>query len=210
MKLAIIADTRTSSVYGLHDPRVPFSLAALRYVGRAVDPFHRLSQHLTPCELRRKCRRCSWLIGLRQVGLRPAMVVLATVPFDDAPDAEIDWCARATAAGAKLTNDAPPGAGGSRPGSRRSPETRARIAAALRGNRNGLGCAKPREIAARVGRINARHGLRRAGLTVQTVRAVFACRGQDPRVVAERFGWRVSNVHAVWSGRRHSSITEST
>lgn len=64
----------TPIVYGLVDPREP---ERVRYVGSTITPVSRYGSHLAVCRARRSFNpRETWVLGLQEHGILPAMVVL--------------------------------------------------------------------------------------------------------------------------------------
>lgn len=117
-------------IYALTCPRC----GAVRYVGKSTTGMVRTRQHLTPSMLAQRCYRTRWLRSLLAGGLKPGVTILEElVAVDGLAAAEVRWIAHGRAAGWPLTNGTDGGDG--TPGSVRSPESRARMSAALSGRK---------------------------------------------------------------------------
>lgn len=100
---------RQATIYTLVDPRDGLP----RYVGRTLMPLVlRLRNHLR--DRRKSHPRALWLKELWDLGLRPIIVAMETVPFDDMIAAERRWAAKLTAEGHILLNDRKVGGGSCR------------------------------------------------------------------------------------------------
>lgn len=111
-------------IYGLIDPRTD----CLRYVGKTTNLAKRLSKHCNPQRSDRSHRGC-WLRGIKNIGLRPSMVVLEEVEDRDTTLVECFWIASLRAAGADLVNACDGGEGGAvRTGHTSTEQHRAKIA----------------------------------------------------------------------------------
>ncbi len=76
-------------IYGLTDPRTD----KVRYVGKTVTTTkQRLAGHISETRAGRASRKNAWIAGLLDAGLKPGIVVLATV--DDGRKAEEEWISR--------------------------------------------------------------------------------------------------------------------
>lgn len=118
-------------VYGLIDPRTD----CLRYVGKTTSIAKRYSRHCNPRRSDRSHRGC-WLRGLRDLGLRPSIVVLEEVNDADGSLVERFWIASLRASGADLVNACDGGEGGAtRTGHISTAQHRANIAKARLGIR---------------------------------------------------------------------------
>ena len=148
-----------NTVYLLSDPR---NLAP-RYVGIAINLKKRLQQH---CSGRGRAHCRSWVRSLLQVGLEPAVSILEVVPDHQREDAERAWILGFRQAGSDLTNltDGGEGTLGRKASSETkskmreaakghiaSPETRAKVSAALIGNKHLLGHVHTEESRAKIG-----------------------------------------------------------
>jgi hypothetical protein len=87
---------RSRVVYGLADPRS----GVIRYVGKARDAEERLKRHFEKPSKRVKV----WLDDLASEDRVPAIVVLATVPEEDALLREAQWIEGLNRTGPKLLN----------------------------------------------------------------------------------------------------------
>jgi hypothetical protein len=87
-----------TKIYALIDPRT----AAVRYVGKADNPYHRLRRHVY--EGRSNAAKCAWFDELRALGLWPEVRVLETVPREQWEERERHWIATMRARGADLLN----------------------------------------------------------------------------------------------------------
>lgn len=115
----------TVSIYALLDPRDN----AVRYVGKTKMALeYRLASHISSCQ-RANNHRTNWLRKLLRLGLRPIIQLLEVVLEEEWQDAERRWISQFRDAGARLTNSTNGGDGLTEP----TPETRAKLSAALRG-----------------------------------------------------------------------------
>lgn len=73
---------RKTIVYGLVDPET----GDIMYVGRTVDPYKRMGQHL---KARSNSHRDRWIKSLQNRGLEPTMIVLDVLERDR--DSERIW-----------------------------------------------------------------------------------------------------------------------
>jgi hypothetical protein len=123
---------RTCCIYALLDPRSD----EIRYVGKAKDPAHRLDVHLYSAKTGKsqdnRSHKYNWIRELLREDLAPELVVLESGLDDSiASERERHWIADLRQAGHRLTNHTDGGEG--MLGDVFSPETRAKIGAALRG-----------------------------------------------------------------------------
>ncbi len=90
--------TRIVHIYALIDPHDN----AVRYVGKAADPYHRRKRHLAE-----RCfgPRRRWLDSLQAENLVPILVILESVPESCWQEAERSWIAFYRQIGADLTNE---------------------------------------------------------------------------------------------------------
>lgn len=117
-------------IYALADPRTE----NVRYVGKARNPQVRLSNHLARANGTQSRHVSRWLKSLKDLGLRPILIILEEIPDDQ------DWQARerywiafyreaAKSQGTDLTNYTDGGDGGAtRHGHKMSPEHKANLA----------------------------------------------------------------------------------
>lgn len=120
------AGERPIFIYALTDPET----GAIRYIGKSIRPYQRLTNH---CNEQARCHRTNWIRSLRSRGLRPALVILETLPPGaDWQSAERRWIAHGREQGWPLTNSTSGGDGVPD----LSPESRARIEAAWRGRKH--------------------------------------------------------------------------
>lgn len=125
-------------IYLLSDPRNGHP----RYVGKAANMEGRLRRHLDEAVRRnRQDRRNRWLRKLLALGLKPMMVELETCDDSAWQEREKAWIAHYRRLGHDLVNETDGGQGGVNP----SPEVRAKIAAAMTGNRWSLGLKRSAE-----------------------------------------------------------------
>jgi hypothetical protein len=108
----------------------------IRYVGKAQDPAHRLNVHLYAAKTGKsqdnRSHKYNWIRELLREDLAPELVVLESGLNDSiASERERYWIADLRQAGHRLTNHTDGGEG--MLGAIFSPETRAKIGAALRG-----------------------------------------------------------------------------
>jgi hypothetical protein len=123
---------RTCCIYALADPRND----EIRYVGKAQEPAHRLYVHLYSAKTRKsrdnRSHKYNWIRELMRENLVPVLVVLESGLADSiASERERHWIADLRQEGHRLTNHTDGGEG--MLGAVFSPETRAKIGAALRG-----------------------------------------------------------------------------
>lgn len=115
---------RFTYIYGLIDPRDN----RLRYIGKSNNPRVRYSDHTTQPEDNHKGR---WIKLLLRQGLKPTLIILDEVPFDDWQRYEYDWI---EVFKPQLTNSKDGGIG-----CNPSEETRAKQSAAKKGKQPWLG-----------------------------------------------------------------------
>lgn len=104
--------SQVTYIYGLQDPRT----CRIRYVGAASDPFKRFEQHLDLIDYEYRggtAAKRAWLSDLRDLGLKPWLVILEQVKPDKlypagvkekARDAERAWISQLASTGHDLTN----------------------------------------------------------------------------------------------------------
>lgn len=119
-------------IYALSDPRAP---AEVRYVGKTVKkPEYRLTEHLAYSRKPVVTHLTCWLRSLSEIGLKPEILVLERGEAGaDWISAEQRWIASFRAQGYKLCNATDGGEGGL--GSKRSPESIAKVVAAITGRK---------------------------------------------------------------------------
>lgn len=81
-------DYGTAYIYALVDPRdgIP------RYVGSTINPYVRLSGHITESNTRSHLiRRCGWIKSIRDAGYYPHMVILEITPSQYTREREEFW-----------------------------------------------------------------------------------------------------------------------
>lgn len=89
---------RMTTIYALIDPRD----GAVRYIGKANDPYFRLNFHV-------KDKRCTaprrvWFKELNSLGIMPLVAILECVPMSEWQSAERSWIAFYRSIGANLLN----------------------------------------------------------------------------------------------------------
>ena len=89
--------TDKAYIYGLADPRD----RKIHYVGHTVDLAQRLAQHVTDTK---QTAKTAWIAELSALKLKPLMVELAIVPYDQRFDHEYKWIYMGRAMGWPLTN----------------------------------------------------------------------------------------------------------
>lgn len=119
-----------TKIYGLTDPRT----GDVRYIGKSDDPSHRLRSHLAD---KSRCHRVHWLNSLRELGIRPGIVILEVIA-DDWQEAERRWIAQYRADGFDLVNDTDGGDGLNNPGD----ETRQKMRIAHTGRKPSDACRR--------------------------------------------------------------------
>lgn len=129
---------RVTFIYALLD-----SAGAPRYVGKSDAPLQRFQNHL--CD-KADTHKARWIRSLRASAERPALKVLAVVPFELWQEREREWISALLAGGASLTNSTEGGRGPLEPsqqsrarmraakiGRAQTTQHRARVSAALKG-----------------------------------------------------------------------------
>ena len=129
-------------IYALKDP----STDVIRYVGWALDVKRRVQAHLLKAAAN-KTHKDRWILKLRTEGITPSVEILETGTSDDKKQAERAWIFRLRALGYDLTNTTDGGDGAlgftqsaearakiaaAGTGRKRSPETQAKLSAALK------------------------------------------------------------------------------
>ncbi len=116
-------------VYALRDPIT----RELRYVGKTTTGLKRARAHTRPAALLERSHKASWVRSLLARGLCYEIVVLEVFSSEQGlSEAECQWIAVGRSAlGQRLTNTTVGGDG--RSGSKQTAETRAKIAAKLKG-----------------------------------------------------------------------------
>lgn len=158
----------------------------VRYVGKTIDPARRLRHHMSEARRLPHLHKSRWIKTLVAEGLRPMIKVLEVVPEAEWEAAERRWIASFS----NLTNAAEGGSGCPvGVGHSHTEETKARIAAKLRGK--DAGERNP----------NAR-------LTTADVRAMrlLLGAGMQGKVVAEQFGTTPANVSLIATGRAWAHV----
>jgi hypothetical protein len=74
-------------IYGLIDPRDD----EIRYVGKANDPDKRYIDHFKPYSLKKKTYKNNWLKCLRDLELKPILIILEQVSIEDWIIKEREW-----------------------------------------------------------------------------------------------------------------------
>lgn len=117
-------------IYALTDPRN----GEIRYIGKSFRTAHRrLRRHLAPSQLRGESYKEHWIRDLLKIGLQPEIAVLQKCQSaDELNEAERGHIARLRLEGKRLTNASNGGDGGAGP---HTPESRAKISAALKGKK---------------------------------------------------------------------------
>jgi DNA-binding transcriptional regulator YiaG len=116
------------TIYGLIDPRH----GCLRYIGRTKQVLHnRLISHLSAARCQQKWYCTRWIAQLLAEGHQPLIWALETTA--EPHIRERFWIVHYRSAGCDLTNETNGGEGPLSP--KMSPETRAKISAALRGRK---------------------------------------------------------------------------
>jgi hypothetical protein len=90
---------RRVAIYVLTDP----VSGEVRYVGKSVDPYRRLGQHMRDRSAYGTDKQ-RWMHGLWMQGQAPQMWVIQRVPSNRQNQAEREWIARYQAQGARLVN----------------------------------------------------------------------------------------------------------
>jgi len=103
-------------IYALCDPRDD----VIRYVGRTVNLKDRYRSHL---RAKWGTHRCCWIKGLKEIGLKPKMIVLEVVDESKCRSAEMWWIAHLKDVGYDLTNHSDGGDGILNP----TPDTREKM-----------------------------------------------------------------------------------
>lgn len=87
-------------IYALLDPRT----AAVRYVGKSVNPRRRLQSHCSAKAVAKQTHTACWLRSLLDVGLSPSLVIIDGGRGNGHAAAERAWIAEYRRRGAHLTN----------------------------------------------------------------------------------------------------------
>lgn len=133
-------------IYTLSDPRT----SVVRYVGKSNDPEYRLINH---CKDKRLTKNKSWIVSLRNQGLKPLLEIIDEVPAEEWEFWEQYWIAQMRVWGFSLNNLTAGGKGnyerrigahgqklgGSKKGRILSAETREKMRLAKLGNKIRLG-----------------------------------------------------------------------
>lgn len=118
-------------VYALMEPN-----GEIRYVGQTSDTLSgRLAQHIWAAKKKRKTYVHKWINSILKKGLKPKIITLEENATWN--KSEIEWISKLRSEGNRLTNCSDGGDGTL--GYKHSKETKAKIAKALNGNKNGLG-----------------------------------------------------------------------
>lgn len=133
----------TVIIYGLVDPITN----TVRYVGKTINLRRRIRDHCTRCN-KNVTHLNSWLLGLKNNGLKPEVFVVDEVDNDDWIFWEQHYISLFKSWGFKLLNmtiggDNPPI--NKRKGYKHSEESRKRMSASRIGNKNGLGKKRSEE-----------------------------------------------------------------
>jgi hypothetical protein len=99
--------TLTTYIYALECPETK----EIRYVGKADDLIARYRRHQW---VGGSSEKRAWIRDLGKRGLRPNLLVLEEVPWDDWKDAEIRWISAFRDSGSPLFNEHDGGTGGNR------------------------------------------------------------------------------------------------
>jgi DNA-binding NarL/FixJ family response regulator len=213
-------DGPTHYIYGLHDPRND----ELRYIGKSDRPRERLSNHLQD---KSNNHRCHWLQELKQLGLRPVLVIIDAVPAGHGwQHIEQVYIAAAREAGHRLTNATDGGDGvvnltpearakmrATWLGRKHRPESLERISAASRGCRHTDDWrAYMRErMRSRTFSDDHRQKISRAlqKLTDEQVREIrrLLADGVSQYVIADRFGIHQGSVSNIARGHTYREVT---
>ncbi len=123
--------TKQVKVYALVEP----NKGPLRYVGQTTNDLNiRLSQHICAAQRENKTYLHKWINKLLRQELKPNIILLQ--PNAELHISEQKWIKKLFDAGFRLTNLSDGGDGN--PGYVHSKATKAKIAKALKGNKNGL------------------------------------------------------------------------
>ena len=136
-----------NSIYLLSDPRTDTP----RYVGVTKDLNQRMRGHLS--NRKATTHRSNWINILIALGLKPVLTVLEIVPDYQREDAERAWILGFRQSGADLVNATDGGEGMPNP----VPEVRAKISAASKGNKKGIGHRVTAEHRAKISGANKGH-----------------------------------------------------
>lgn len=117
--------TDTVFIYALNCPIT----GQTRYIGKSKDPHHRFRSHIRD---RSRNHRTNWIQSLVVIGQNPVLEILDEVPTEFWPQWEVAWIAHYRETGFDLVNNSVGGEGSDNP----TPETRAKMGAALKGKKN--------------------------------------------------------------------------
>lgn len=185
----------THTIYGLRDP----DTKQIRYIGYSSNLQQRYSYHLSDPK---RTHKGNWIRSLKQKGLKPELVVLEECNADNWAERERAWIAQAKAQGLPLTNATDGGEGAYNP----SPETLARRAASLKGNKSKTGQKDSPETLARKAAAHATNTyvmVSPEGVTFTTTSLNAFAReyGLDDGALSRVVNGKYKN-HKGWTGHR--------
>ena len=181
-------------IYALCDPRDD----AIRYVGRTVNLKDRYRNHL---KAKWNTHRCCWIKGLKEIGLRPKMIILETVVESECRDAEMWWIGHLRETGCDLTNHSDGGDGILNP----TPDTRRRmsLSAKRRGPNN-----KGHKYSVELKEANRDRGQKLSTEQVLEIRKILS---EDLETtysdLATQYGVHWRTIFNIVSGRTYSQIS---
>lgn len=124
-------DSSTTFIYALADPRKP---EIIRYVGKSDNPQKRLRYHLQESTYRPNSRRSKWLRSLTKAEVTPVLILVEECPATEWRSRELFWIAHYRGVGCDLVNSTDGGGERATP----LPEICAKISASKQGQRKGV------------------------------------------------------------------------
>lgn len=213
------------TIYGLTDPRT----GVIRYVGKTILSLRkRLRLHESDARRNTHRRSARWIRGLQRTGLTPGVVALEET--EDAQrevwwideierrhgnvlnHARVAWpgpvgCIRSEDARAKMAANASRTISGFWRGKRFTSEHRERIAAALRGNKNGMGQLASPETRARLSA--ALKGRIVSVATRTKISATLTGRRSSPETIAKRVAKVIGRKHPPRTAEARQRMSEA-
>lgn len=98
-------------IYALSDPRDGDNI---RYVGKSINPYKRVTLHMTPSELALGTHKCQWLKSLKRDNVKPFVRILEVCTDENWVERERYWIRYYRDSGYKLVNIADGGNSGPR------------------------------------------------------------------------------------------------
>lgn len=175
-------------IYGLADP----VSGVIRYIGKSVNPIGRLKGHLR--FIKPHTRKEAWIVSLRNLELKPSLIILEEIHPEESSSREIFWIAKYRSMGFDLTNGTDGGEGvlnpspevreklsinNARPwlGKKHSLETRLKMSNSLKGNKFRVGKKLTEENKAKIrGAFKGRHHTPESKLLLSNAKKAYFAR----------------------------------